>query len=256
MKAETTILTFQEFLKKIACDKLVNSVAINFKDNAMVAKGRGVETNGIVDSSFVFDVTFPVKVIEEGQVLIKDLSQLLAGTEIFEKEDLVQLFTTTENKFVIVREIPQAILTIEIADKKYVPSYSEKENVIFEENKITVMQGEKKMEINYTSGVTLDSAVLKTINKAAEKMSVESVPLQITEDKFVSVLKGTDSKLMFQLKHDKINGESVSTYGKDVLNIFKVGFGLAEVNFHNDTPIYIKYKDNEMIANYLLNVPK
>ncbi len=269
MKVAISILTLQEVIRKTRCDTLVNSGILEFKNGMVQTKGNGIEylpgqkaektegkAPGKIDGSLSFQIQYPTPVQEEGEVAIADLQNLLSKSEIFEKEDQVQL-SSVDNKFIIEREIPQRILTYDIADKKFIETaYKEKQDVIFS-NPIKIISPKgKEKDVTFTTEIILDASQLKSFADAAKKIAPTKIPLQVKEGKFFSAIKGTGSDMMGEIKADKVEGEAISKYRIEILEIFKAGFGLATLRFSENAPIHIHYELNDQKADYLLNQSK
>ena len=114
----------------------------------------------------------------------------------------------------------------------------------------------KEKEIPFTATVICDSAFLKDFAKAATEMAPTKIPLQVKDGKFFSAMKGNGSDLMAEIKSDKAEGEAISKYGKEIIDIFNIGFGLATIGFANDAPIVISYELNDKKTCYMLSPTK
>ncbi len=275
MNAQISILVLQELIRKVKCGGLVSSAVIALGNNTISAKGSGIELAGKIDGKLSFDVSYPCIVEEAGILPIKDLSNLLSTSEIFEKEDLVSA-TVVNNKLVLTREIPHRVLTYDIGDAKNIPtSYKGKTNVIFN-NKIPeatltpeqLAAGEtpaykipsvtivnpsgKTKDVEFTGEVIVDSNQLKSFATAAEKIAPLKVPMQIVDGQLNSAIKGTGTDLLSNIRADKVIGEATSKYGVQILELFKVGYGNATLRFGNETAIHINYKQDNQESNYFL----
>lgn len=271
MKAQLSILVLQELIRKIKCDNLVNSAVIRLENNTISAKGSGVELAGKIDGRLSFDISYPCIVEEEGELPIKDLADLLSKSEIFQKEDLVDV-AIVDNKLVLSREIPKRVLTYDLGDKRHIPtSHKGKTNIQFHvpvpvqeditlgdkssfvPSKVIITNPSGKLqEIKFSAEATMDSNQLKSFADAADKIKPLKIPMQIKEGCLNSAIKGTGTDLMSEIRTDKVEGEALSKYGVQILSIFKAGFGNATVRFGNDTAIHVHYQIDTQKSDYLL----
>lgn len=272
MKAQISILVLQELIRKTKCNNLVNSAVIRLENNTISTKGSGVEMAGKIDGRMSFNISYPCIVEEEGELPIKDITDLLSKTEIFEKEDLVAA-EIAENKLVFSREIPKRILTYDLGDKKHIPtSYKGKTDIKFgvptsvpetaptlgeviplSIPKVVISNPSGKLqEIMFGAEAIMDSAQLKSFADAADKIKPLKIPMQIAGGRLNSAIKGTGTDLVSEIRTDKVEGEALSKYSVQILEIFKVGFGNATVRFGNDTAIHIHYQLDDQKSDYLL----
>lgn len=268
MKTQTSILNLQEVIRKTRCNTLVNSGVIEFvvgatpetgtiqirgKGKELLSSGKkGEDKTSKVDGSMSFDIRYPATVTESGETAIANLADLLSKTEMFAKEDPVTL-SIQGIKLIIDRELPKLTLEYDLADKKFIASaYKDKTDCIFG-SPITLVnaKGEKK-EILFTSEIVMDSSQLKTFADIAQKIEVIRIPLEAKDGKLLSAMTGKGANANTELRTDKCVGNAISTYGSELIEIFKVGFGLATLRFANDSIISIHYELNNLKTNYML----
>lgn len=275
MKATISILVLQELIRKTKCNNLISSGVIVLENNSISTKGSGFELAGKIDGKLSFEVSYPCAVEESGILAIKDLSDLLSKTEIFEKEDLISA-TVVENKLVLTRDNPHRVVTYDLGDAKMIStSYKGKTTVIFNNKlaEVTLSPEEiaagtapaykiptvtivnpsgKEKVIEFTGEAVLDSNQLKSFASAADKIAPLKIPIQIENGCLNSAIKGTGTDMLSEIHADKIFGAAVSKYGVQILEIFKVGFGNATLRFGNEIPIHIGFKLDDQRSNYLL----
>lgn len=262
MKATISILTLQEVINKTKCNNLVNSAVIEFKDGAVRTKGSGIEimpakkgdtatkAPGKVDGSMSFGVSYPTPVQEPGEVAIANLGDFLSKIGVFEKEDLVSAYVQ-DNKLILSRELPVLVLDYDLADKKFIPTaHKEQQDVIYGSPVILKNLKGASKEFPFTTEIVMDASQLKAFASMASKIGVTKVPLQVKDGKFISVLKGTGSGTMSEIKTDKITGTAQATYGAEVIDIFNTGFGLATLRFSDNLMLYIHYEMNQQKTDY------
>jgi len=275
MKAKISILVLQELIRKTKCNSLISSAVIKLEDNAISTKGSGVELAGKIDGRLSFEVSYPCVVEESGILPIKDISDLLSKTEVFEKEDVVDA-SVVDNKLIMEREIPHRVITYDLGDAKNIPtSYKGKTTVLFNKtipaaeltpeqlaagaipeykipSVVIVNPSGKTKAIEFTAEAILDSNQLKGFASAAEKISPLKIPIQIKEGHLNSAIKGTGTDMADEIRVDKAEGEALSKYGVQLLELFKVGFGNATLRLGNETSIHVQYQQDEQRSNYLL----
>ena len=254
MKSITTILTFSEMLKKIQCGGLVNSAVITISDGKMHAEGLGIETGESkgVDGTLIWAATYPMVSVEEpGEITIADIKDLLSKLGVYEKDDQVAMFTDGA-KLIISRESPKRVLTYDMVDKKYIKTQHVGTKVQLGNPIILTRADGTTKKIEFTGTVILDSVTLKELSKAIDVIKPTEIPLQITADKFYSLLKGQNASLMPELKFDHISGAAVSKYTEEITNIFNLGFGIATVDIGNNSPVHIKFDAPGQTAEYML----
>ncbi len=275
MKAKISILVLQELIRKTKCNGLISSAVITLGNNSISTKGSGVELAGKIDGRLSFEVSYPCIVEEPGILPIKDISDLLSKTEVFEKEDVVDT-SIVDNKFIMEREIPHRVITYDLGDPKHIPtSYKGKTTVIFNKtiqqailtpeelsagtvpaykipSVVIVNPSGKTKEIEFTAEVVLDSNQLKGFASAAEKISPLKIPIQVKEGHLNSAIKGTGTDMADEIRVDKVEGEALSKYGVQLLELFKVGFGNATLRLGNETSIHVYYQQDSQKSNYLL----
>lgn len=254
MKSITTILTLNEMLKKVACGGLVNSAVITINDGKMHAEGLGIETGESkgVDGTLIWAVTYPMVSVEEpGEITIADIKDLLSKLGVYEKDDQVAMFTDGA-KLIISRESPKRVLTYDMVDKKYIKTQHVGTKVQLGNPIILTRTDGTTKKIEFTGTVVLDSVTLKELSKAIDVIKPTEIPLQITADKFYSLLKGQNASLMPELKFDRISGAATSKYTEEITNIFNLGFGIATVDVGNNSPVHIKFDAPGQTAEYML----
>lgn len=255
MKSITTILTLGEILRKIACGGLVNSAVITISDGKIHAEGLGIESGESkgVDGTLIWAVTYPMISVEEpGEIYVADIKDLLSKLGAFEKDDQVALFTNGAAKLVINRESPKRILTYDMVDKKYIKTQHVGTKVQLGNPIILTRADGTQKKIEFQGHVVLDSVTLKELSKAVDIIKPTDIPLQITADKFFSLLKGQNASLMPELKYDQISGAAVSKYSEEITNIFNLGFGIATVDVGNNSPVHIKFDAPGQSAEYMM----
>lgn len=254
MKSTMSILNLQEIIKKIKCNTLISSAVLEFKDGIVSSRGIGLQDKlGKVDGSFHYLIQQPAVIQEDGEICIGDLSSLLSKSEIFEKEDQVELGINEKNQLTIKREIPIQNLGYDLADKKFIlTAYKGSQNLAYGNPCVWTTSKGKEQKYEFTTEVVLDSSQLKSFADAASKIAPAKVPLQVKDGVFHSAVKGEGTDLMREIKTDKVEGNALSKYRIELLEIFKMGFGLATIRFSDNAPIYIHYKLNNQKADYLL----
>lgn len=254
MKSITTILTLGELLKKVACGGLVNSAVITISDGKIHAEGLGIESGESkgVDGTLIWAVTYPMISVEEpGEIYIADIKDLQSKLGAFEKDDQVALFTDS-NKLVINRESPKRVLTYDMVEKKYIKTQHVGTKVQLGNPIVLTRADGTTKTIEFQGHVILNSITLKELSKAFDIIKPTDIPLQITADKFFSLLKGQNASLMPELKYDQISGAAVSKYSEEITNIFNLGFGIATVDIGNNAPVHIKFYAPGQTAEYML----
>jgi len=255
MKSITTILTLSEMLRKIACGGLVNSAVITISDGKMHAEGLGIETSESkgADGTLIWAVTYPLVSVEEpGEITVADIKDLLSKLGAFEKDDQVAMFTDGITKLIINRESPKRVLTYDMVDKKYIKTQHVGTKVQLGNPILLTRADGTQKKIEFQGHVKLNSVTLKELSKAVGIINPTDIPLQITADKFYSLLKGQNASLMPELKYDEISGAAVSKYTEEITNIFNLGFGNATVDIGNNAPVHIRYDAPGQIAEYML----
>lgn len=254
MKSITTILTLGELLKKVAVGGLVNSAVITISDGKIHAEGLGIESGESkgVDGTLIWAVTYPMVSVEEpGELYIADIKDLQLKLGAFEKDDQVALFTDS-NKLVINRESPKRVLTYDMVEKKYIKTQHVGTKVQLGNPIILTRADGTQKKIEFQGHVVLDSVTLKELSKAVDIIKPTDIPLQITADKFFSLLKGQNASLMPELKYDQISGTAISKYSEEITNIFNLGFGIATVDVGNNAPVHIKFDAPGQTAEYMM----
>lgn len=268
MKTQTSILNLQEVIRKTRCNTLINNGVIEFVAGATPETGiiqlrgkgkelitvtkKGEKPTSKVDGSMSFGIHYPATVIEPGEAAIANLSDLLSKTEMFAKEDIVTM-TIQGVKLVIVRELPFLSLEYDLADKKFIASaYKDKTDCVFANPIILVNAKGDTKEIPFTTEIIMDSSQLKAFADIAQKIEVIKIPLEAKDGKLLSAMTGKGANASTELRTDKCVGNAISTYGSELIEIFKVGFGLATLRFANDSIISIHYELNNLKTNYML----
>ncbi len=254
MKTTISILTLQELIKKVRCGNLVNSAVLKFENGIVSAEGKGIEVSGRIDGSMSFSVQYPTVVEESGEVSLSNITDFFSNIEVYEKEDQVPMFLQ-ENKLILNRESPKLILTYDIADKKFIPTYHKDTGVQFG-NPTILIHGTEEMEIPYSAEITFDSLKFSPLVRAIEKIKPTKINLQIKDGSLNVALKGIGKDLFFEIKGDKSNGEALAKYDVVLMDVLNVAFGTATImigRVGSDSPVWIHFEQDAQKADYLLN---
>jgi hypothetical protein len=256
---QTTVKMYnlQELVRKAYLKGLINSAVILFKDNRMKIEAIGFEDEqGIVDQTITVDVNYPTdSMTEGGEVSIGDLGDLLSKLELFERDDIVQVATSSKNELIIVRNTPPQTLTYDLADIKFIKTYSTGLKTIFGSPIRLVKLDGKEKHIAFDCTVILDGQKLKEHGSKIEKIKATNIPISAVGGKLVTDMRGETSGLMREVEGvTSVVGSASSSYDKEILTIFNHAIGTATLRLSEGTPIHIHYEHESMTADYLLQV--
>lgn len=256
VNATVKMHNLQELIRKTYLKGLINNAVILFKDNRMKIEAIGIEdSQGIIDNTLTMDINYPCESMTEmGDVAVNDLGNLLGKLELFERDDVVQI-STSNNQLVVVRLNPAQTLFYDLADKKFVKTYSTGLKVIFG-NPIKLIRADgKEKTITLDSSVVVDAQKLKEHGSKVSKIKGNSVPLKIENGKLTTSMKDDTSGLTRDVEGvTTAIGNASSSYIKELLTIFEQGIGTAVLRFQNNSPLHIHYEHESMTADYLIQV--
>ncbi len=246
----------QELVRKVNLGGLIDNAVILFKDNRMKIEAIGTEDEeGIIDNTLTIDVDYPCEVVEAGEVGINHLGNFLANLELFERDDVVQI-SVYQNILTIVRASqPPQTLTFEVADTKYIKTYSTGLKVIFGTPiKLVLLNGETKL-MTFDSSAIVDAQKLKEHASKVAKIDVKYVPISIKDGKLITDVRGETSGLIREVDGvTAIVGKASSLYDKELLTILRLGIGTATLKFSENAPLHIHFEHESMTADYLLQI--
>lgn len=261
MQATVKMMNLQELVRKVYLEGLINSAVIQFKNNRMTISAVGVEDEqGIVDQTLTIDVSYPCEsMTEEGEISISFIddqkkADFLPKLELFERDDIVSL-SVSQNKLVVSRANPPQVLTYDLADKKFVKTYSEGLKTIFGTPiRLLKLDGKEKL-ISFDSSVVVDAQKLKDHGAKISKINAKSIPLQIKEGKLITNLQGETSSLLREVEGvTSVVGNASSIYSKELLKIIKQGIGTTTLRFSEGSPLHLHYEHESAIMDYLIQV--
>ncbi len=255
VQAKVTMHDLQELIRKTYLEGLLNNAVILFKDNRMKIEAIGVETDqGIVDGKLTIDINYPCEITEAGDFAINNLGDFLSKLELFERDDIVLISSTTTDVN-IIRATPPQTLTYELTDKKFIKTFSTGLKVIFGTPiKLVKLDGKEKI-ISFDSSVVVDAQKLKEHGAKISKIKANSIPLKIKDGKLITEVKGETSSLVREVEGvTTAIGNATSTYSKNLLTILKMGIGTATLRFSEGTPLHVNFTHESMEANYLLQI--
>jgi hypothetical protein len=255
VQATVKMHNLQELVRKTYLEGLINNAVILFKDNRMKIEAVGIEDEeGIIDQTLTIDVNYPCDTMTEaGEAPLTNLGDFLSNLEIFERDDVVQI-TTANNKLYVTRTSPPQVLDFDLADKKYVKTYSEGLKTIFG-TPIKLIMGDKQKDVAFNSVVVVDAQKLKEHGKKVSEINAKSVPITIKDGKFITTVRGEVSGLTREVEGiTEISGNATSEYDKEFLTILKRGIGVATLRFSEGSPLHIHFAHESMTADYLLQI--
>ncbi len=247
----------QELIRKVHLGGLLNNIVILFKDNRMKIEAIGLEDEqGIVDQTITIDVNYPCESMTEGgEVALNLIGDLLSKLELFERDDIVQLSISAKNELVVVRTTPHQVLLYDLADIKFIKTYSTGLKTIFGAPiKLVKADGKEKL-IAFDTTVVVDGQKLKEHGSKISKINATSVPLSVKDGKLITDVRGETSGLLREVEGvTSVSGNASSIYDKEILTIFKHGIGVATLRLSEGSPIHINFTHESMTADYLLQV--
>lgn len=255
VQATVKMHNLQELIKKSYLGGLINNAVILFKDNRMKIEAIGFEDEqGTVDQTLTLDVNYPCETTENGEVAINLIGDLLSKLELFERDDIVQI-SVSNNNLVVGRTTPPQVLTYEIADIKFIKTYSTGLKTIFGTPiKLVKLDGKEKL-ISFDSVVIVEGQKLKEHGSKISKIGAISIPLSIKEGKLITDVKGETSGLIREVEGvTSATGNASSSYDKEILTIFSHAIGIAILRLSEGSPIHIHFEHESMTADYLLQV--
>ena len=256
LNATVKMHNLQELIRKTYLGGLITNAVIIFKDNRMKIEAIGIEDKeGIIDNTLTIDVNYPCVTVEGAEVGINKLGELLSNLEVFERDDEVQV-TTTQTHLIITRtsQPPQSMI-FELADPKFVKTYSTGLKVIFGNPiKLLRLDGKEKL-IEFDSSVVVDAQKLKDHGSKVDKINVKSIPVLIRNGKLITDVKGETSGLIREVDGiTSITGNASTVCRKELLIIVKNGIGIATLRYSDGSPMYIHFEHESMTADYLLQI--
>lgn len=255
VQATVKIYNLQELIRKTHLDRLINNCVIQFKDNRMKTEAVGVEDEqGTVDQTLTLDINYPCETIENGEVAINNLKDFLSKLELFERNDVVQI-STTNNNLVIGRITPPQVLTYELADIKFIKTYSTGLKTIFGTPiRLVKLDGKEKL-ISFDTTVVVDSQKLKEHASKISKIKAVSIPISVRDNKLVTDIRGETSGLMREVEGvTSVIGNASSSFDKELLTIFNYAIGVTTLRLSEGSPIYIHFEHEGMTFDALLQV--
>ncbi len=260
VKATAKIYNLQELIRKTYLGGIINNAVILFKDNRMKIEAIGIEDEqGVIDQTLTVDVNYPCETTENGEVPIGNnegsaLGDFLSKLELFERDDIVQI-STQNNNLIIGRTTPPQVLTYELADIKFIKTYSTGLKTIFGTPiRLVKLDGKEKL-ISFDSSVVVDGQKLKEHGAKISKIKAISIPLSIKDGKLITDVKGETSGLMREVDGvTSVVGNASSSYDKELLTIFNHAIGIATLRLSEGSPIHIHFEHETMTADYLLQV--
>jgi hypothetical protein len=222
----------------------------------MKIEAIGIEDEqGVVDQTLTLDINYPCESMTEGgEVALNNLKEFLSNLEIYERTDIVQL-SVSNNELVVTRVTPPQVLTFELADKKFVKTYSEGLKTVFGTPiKMIRLDGKEKL-ISFDASVVVDAQKLKEHSSIVSEISTKSVPITIKDGKLTTTVKGDISTLTRDVEGvTSATGNASSIYSKYLLPILKYGIGTATLRMSEGSPIHVHFEHESMTADYLLQV--
>lgn len=256
VQATVKMHNLQELIRKVHLGGLLNNAVILFKDNRMKIEAIGFEDEqGIVDQTITVDVNYPCETTENGEVAINNLGNLLSQLDLFERDDVVQISTSAKNELVVVRTTPPQVLKYDLADIKFIKTYSTGLKTIFGAPiKLVKADGKEKL-ISFDTTVVVDGQKLKEHGSKISKIGATSVPLSIKNGKLITDVRGETSGLIREVEGvTSAIGNASSIYDKEILTIFKHGIGVATLRLSEGSPVHIHYEYESMTFDALLQV--
>jgi len=256
VQATVKVHNMQELIRKTYLGGLINNAVIQFKDNRMKIEAIGFEDDqGIVDQTITVDVNYPCEMTEGGEVAINNLGDLLSKLELFERDDIVQLSISQKNELVVSRTTPSQVLLFDLADIKFIKTYSIGLKTIFGAPIRLVKSDGKEKMIAFDSTIVVDAQKLKEHGSKVMKINAKSIPISTINGKLITDMKGETSGLIREVEGvTSAVGNASSSYDKEILKIFSYGIGIATLRLSEGSPIHIHYEHESMTADYLLQV--
>ncbi len=255
MQAKTKIYALQELIRKTHLNGLINNCVIIFRDGRMKTECVGIEDEqNIIDQTLTVDVNYPCETIENGEVALNNLGDFLSKLELFERDDIVQI-SIQNNSLIIGRITPPQVLTYELADIKFIKTYSTGLKTIFGTPiRLVKLDGKEKL-ISFDSSVVVDGQKLKEHGAKISKIKAISIPLSIKDGKLITDVKGETSGLMREVDGvTSVVGNASSSYDKELLTIFNHAIGIATLRLSEGSPIHIHFEHEGMTFDALLQV--
>ena len=255
VQAIVKMYNLQELIRKTYLNELINNAVILFKDNRMKIEAIGIEDDqGVVDQTLTVDVNYPCETTENGEVALNNLGDFLSKLELFERDDIVQI-SITNNNLVIGRTTPSQVLSYELADIKFIKTYSTGLKTIFGTPiKLVKLDGKEKL-ISFDSSVVVDGQKLKEHGAKISKIKALSIPLSIRDGHLITDVKGETSSLMREVEGvTSAVGNASSSYDKELLTIFNHAIGVATLRLSEGSPIHIHFEHETLTCDYLLQV--
>lgn len=256
VKATVKMYNLQELIRKTHMGGLINDAVIKFQDNRMKIEAIGFEDEqGVVDQTITIDVNYPCETTENGEVALNLIGDLLTKLELFERDDIVQISVSAKNELVVARTTPPQVLLYDLADIKFIKTYSTGLKTIFGAPiKLVKLDGKEKL-ITFDTTVVVDGQKLKEHGAKISKIEAKSVPLSIRDGKLITDVKGETSGLIREVEGvTSVVGNASSIYDKEILTIFKYAIGMATLRLSEGSPIHIHFEHESMTADYLLQV--
>ena len=255
VKATVKMHNLQELIRKTYLGGLINNAVILFKDNRMKIEAIGIEDEqGVIDQTLTVDVNYPCETTENGEVALNNIGDFLSKLELFERDDIVQI-STQNNNLIIGRTTPPQVLTYELADIKFIKTYSTGLKTIFGTPiKLVKLDGKEKI-ISFDSSVVVDGQKLKEHGAKISKIKALSIPLSIKDGKLITDVKGETSGLMREVDGvTSVVGNASSSYDKELLTIFNHAIGIATLRLSEGSPIHTHFEHEGMTFDALSQV--
>jgi len=246
----------QELIRKTHLEGLVRDVVVIFSDGRMKIEAIGTQDEqGVVDKAITLCVDYPCEsTTESGEIALENIGTFLSNLELFERDDIVTITSTTKEVY-ITRISPNQQITYELADKKFIKTYSEGLKTIFGNPiRLIKLDGKEKV-IAFDSSVTVDAQKLKEHGAKISKIKAKNVPISIKDGKLNTSVKGEVSGISREVEGvTSATGNASSTFIEGILKILKQGIGTATLRFSEGTPIHVHYEHETMKADYLVQV--
>lgn len=267
LQAKGKIVVLQEAIKHVQADGLIHDAVLNFAENKIVVEALGIEDKqGVVDSTLTVRVEYPLEITSPAEVAIGNLGDLLDKLEMFDRNDDVIVYTTSDNKLVVDRENPKQTLTYDLADKKFIKSYPSGTRVV-SWNPVTLRKPDgKERKFEFLAYAKIEANKLREYGKVVQQIKPLYIPLQIADFKLLTAIKGETASLMREVEvlqeKTKVGdlesvrvhagGTATSKYDKELFNLIKLAYGVATIRMSNDSPIHVHYEHEGMVSDYLL----
>lgn len=252
-----------DLISFIYLDGNITSSIFESNNNKLWADGIGTEDeNGIIDNTLTYNITFPCHAKEPLVFDVSDLKHFTSRLALFDKKDIINLSVCGDRLTIFDTKKPNSKLIYTISDVMHIKTASTGLSIKFMDIiELKLINGELKF-LKFDNKITIESNELKNFAKKAKILNTDYIPIAIKDNKFISklVLESTESDLLDEYVHefDCINIDAIkdtyAPYDNELLNIFNHGFGTATLKFNDNSPLHIEFKDNDIVANYLIAI--